>query len=56
MAFLDFLLFASLYNNSKFRREAAESAARLSEDNYIWGADDDEFDDEFEEDNNLDEF
>ena len=54
MEFLDFLLFASLYNNSKFRREAAYEAAQLNQDDYTWGEVDDDEDeyaqyDEYEE-------
>ena len=58
MSLLNFLLFASLYNNSKFRRKAAYEAAQLNQDDYIWGEVDDDEDeytqyDEYEESDDL---
>ena len=54
MGFLDFLLFASLYNNSKLRHETANKMAEFSQDNYIWGdINENDFDDD---DPELEEF
>lgn len=45
MSFLGFMLFASLYNNFKLRRETARAiAAAEFGDDYLWGETDDEFD------------